>query len=1034
MLLALAFTAATHAQRGPQDSWYLDKQSLVNSTPGFSLPTGLAFSPNGDAYVTDQGNDRISVWAANGVFRFGFGKHGTGDGDFRDPFDLSIGDGEVYVSDWSNHRIQVFDLQGKFLRKWGSYGSSTGQFQHPFATALAFENGTVSEVFVTDYNRHRVQVFDKNGSFLRTFGTAGNGVNQFYYPTGIAFGPDSLLYVANLHGQRIKVLDRNGTEVRQFTTPGYPRSLSFSGNKLAVAMGDHHKVLVYDKNGTLERTISNGSASSNPGSFNHPYGLAFDSSDRLHVADRNNQRIQVFDQNRSYQSAYGFYGSNSLQMHAIAPTPEGTFLIADIAGDRILEIDSNASLVRIIASSGNATGQVNDPKDLVLGPDGRIYVCDTSNHRIQIFDRNGSALLSFGASGNGNAQFNQPRGLALSPDGEIFVADSNNHRIQVFDVNGSFLRKFGSLGNLEGQFNNPIDLDVTDDGNLAVLSFGNNRVIYLTPDGQYLRHWNCSGGTHFLTDLNNGLIGLSWSNNFGVYEHSGSRLKYWNKGNGTSSSFTSLPDGTIVIADRGDDKLLFYRPTFRTVRGPGSKEIPFPEVVSVTQRQGTNHLDVTFRINDADSSHVQAALLAFVDGGNDLSKVIVPKTFVGSTIGKLDANVSTNQNHMVTWNAGADWNIGFGELEMAVLAKDERDLLNLHFLTLPATDSNSTPLKINRSPLGDPDLLNLWYWQLATGDQGISHDAANSSISMPIDANLSVGFSPSSISSIVLWLDANDSQSLTLNSNDVVTSWNDKSGNARNAVLGSGAPKLVTGAGPSGLPAIEFRRSGGDDFLNVGGSAFMAKHMIYVCRSPQASWNYYGGVLGHQSGRGSNYLVQSGQQRFYSNRYPTAVMKNGTDLSQSNGFNLGPLDQFMILEVVVDDHSSSNKSNYKVGRNDNYSMDFDVVEILAFSEQLGAEREQLLLYLSSKTGIGVSGLSLARGNQTTPLGRDYLLEKMNLRSATSAEVTRAREGSLPGSVNQFNPDFKVGPDERPAKVNEYGFDTGNSSGFWVVPK
>ena len=117
--------------------------------------------------------------------------------------------------------------------------------------------------------------------FLRTFGTAGNGVNQFYYPAGIAFGPDSLLFVANLHGQRIKVLDRNGTEVRQFTTPGYPRSLSFSGDKLAVAMGDHHKVLVYDKNGTLERTISNGSASSNPGSFNHPYGLAFDSSDRL---------------------------------------------------------------------------------------------------------------------------------------------------------------------------------------------------------------------------------------------------------------------------------------------------------------------------------------------------------------------------------------------------------------------------------------------------------------------------------------------------------------------------------------------------------------------------------------------------------------------------------------------------------------------------------------------------------------------------------------------------------------------------------
>jgi hypothetical protein len=38
-------------------------------------------------------------------------------------------------------------------------------------------------------------------------------------------------------------------------------------------------------------------------------------------------------------------------------------------------------------------------------------------------------------------------------------------------------------------------------------------------------------------------------------------------------------------------------------------------------------------------------------------------------VGKLDANVTTNQVHTVTWNAGADWNVGFGELEMAILAK-----------------------------------------------------------------------------------------------------------------------------------------------------------------------------------------------------------------------------------------------------------------------------------------------------------------------------------------------------------------------------
>ena len=59
---------------------------------------------------------------------------------------------------------------------------------------------------------------------------------------------------------------------------------------------------------------------------------------------------------------------------------------------------------------------------------------------------------------------------------------------------------------------------------------------------------------------------------------------------------------------------------------------------------------------------------------------------------------------------------------------------------------------------------------------------------------------------------------------------------------------------------------------------------------------------------------------------------------------------------------------------------------------------------------------------------------MGLREATPEEITRAKEGSISGTTNQFNPTFKVGPDERPNKVNEYSFDTGANSGFWVIPK
>ena len=58
---------------------------------------------------------------------------------------------------------------------------------------------------------------------------------------------------------------------------------------------------------------------------------------------------------------------------------------------------------------------------------------------------------------------------------------------------------------------------------------------------------------------------------------------------------------------------------------------------------------------------------------------------------------------------------------------------------------------------------------------------------------------------------------------------------------------------------------------------------------------------------------------------------------------------------------------------------------------------------------------------------------MNLRQATSAEITRAKEAATPGMTNKFDPTFKVGPGERPDKINEYNFET-QQTGYWVVPK
>jgi hypothetical protein len=96
--------------------------------------------------------------------------------------------------------------------------------------------------------------------------------------------------------------------------------------------------------------------------------------------------------------------------------------------------------------------------------------------------------------------------------------------------------------------------------------------------------------------------------------------------------------------------------------------------------------------------------------------------------------------------------------------------------------------------------------------------------------------------------------------------------------------------------------------------------------------------------------------------------------------------------------------------------------------------------LSSNRIYGVSGAYsgkvLCEDSTTSPDGRAYLFTKMAVREATTQEVQWAKQASMPVGTNpnQWSPGRSVG--ERPAAVNEYGFDTGGwdtASCFWVVP-
>ena len=108
-----------------------------------------------------------------------FGKYGSGDGMFKDPMGVALNDrDEIVVADHGNHRVQVFDSNGTFLRSFGHRAENGGELKNP--TGIAIDKNR--NILVTENGNHRVQIFSWKGRHLGSFGGKGRLDSQLLNP------------------------------------------------------------------------------------------------------------------------------------------------------------------------------------------------------------------------------------------------------------------------------------------------------------------------------------------------------------------------------------------------------------------------------------------------------------------------------------------------------------------------------------------------------------------------------------------------------------------------------------------------------------------------------------------------------------------------------------------------------------------------------------------------------------------------------------------------------------------------------------
>jgi len=328
---------------------YTQTMAPVNTAPNpyksienwAQLPQGRTW---GSTSAVDIDRDGSSVWVGERCGAVG----GPG----------SIRPGESFACDGSNlDPVLKFDASGRLVKSFGA-----GLFVFPHCIH-AHRDGNV---WVVDglgrgSKGHQIIKFNAEGRELMRLGkpgVVGSGPDEFNAPSSVITNANGEIFVGDGHG----------------------------GNTNA-------RIMKFAKDGKLIKTW--GKKGSGPGEIDTPHALAMDSQGRLFVADRNNNRVQIFDQEGNYIADWKQFSR-----------PSGVYVRNDViyVADSESEISPGRNVgwkrgIRIgSARTGEVTAFIPDPVEkanttsaaegVAVDTQGNVFGAEVGPHRLMKYVKN----------------------------------------------------------------------------------------------------------------------------------------------------------------------------------------------------------------------------------------------------------------------------------------------------------------------------------------------------------------------------------------------------------------------------------------------------------------------------------------------------------------------------------------------------------------------------------------------------------------------------------------------------------------------
>ena len=252
-------------------------------------PRGIAIDPiTNEIYVTERRNKRVSIFTEFGEFVDTF-SHEL----MEYPWGIAVHRDNIYVTDIVGHHILHFKVAAhtSFVARVGSKGSDSGQFNGPRQITIS-ANG---DIFVTDFENHRIQILDSHLHFQRQFSH-----HSMTRPMDVKLFQEEVYVLSGSESSCVHVFSHTGDLLRSLLPASrftihlcWPMFFSLDSSGNFIISDWCHRVKIFSKHGEFLYLL--GRRGHQAGMFDFPCGIAITNNLKLAVVSENRQYgLQIF--------------------------------------------------------------------------------------------------------------------------------------------------------------------------------------------------------------------------------------------------------------------------------------------------------------------------------------------------------------------------------------------------------------------------------------------------------------------------------------------------------------------------------------------------------------------------------------------------------------------------------------------------------------------------------------------------------------------------------------------------------------------